>query len=92
MKAAFLSLLGLMGLLTLTVCLAYVPLGPGNLILALGISGTKALLIALVFMELRREEPLVRLAAMLGVVWLGILLILLLVDYASRLPGLLLGK
>jgi cytochrome c oxidase subunit 4 len=86
-----LPFLGLLVLLTLTACGAYLPLGSGNLILALSIAFTKTFLVLLFFMELRKEDTLIRLAACVGLLWLTILLMLALADSFSRFPGRLLG-
>lgn len=74
----------LMLLLTLTTALAFVPLGTGNLFVALGIAVTKALLVLLVFMELRASSGLVRVFAAAGFVWLMIMIGLTSADYIHR--------
>jgi cytochrome c oxidase subunit 4 len=71
-------------LLVVTVAASYVNLGPFNVVVAIGIATAKAVLIVLYFMHVRYSPPLVRLAAVAGFVWLGILLVLLLADYAAR--------
>jgi cytochrome c oxidase subunit 4 len=71
-------------LLALTVAASYVDVGAMNVIIALSIATTKAVLIVLYFMHVRYGPPLVRLAAVGGFVWLGIMLVLLLADYAAR--------
>ena len=58
--ALLLSWLGLLALLTLTVILAYQPLGSLNLPIALSIATAKSLIVALVFMELRERRGLLR--------------------------------
>jgi len=74
----------LLGLLALTWGIGYVNFGPFNLILALGISIAKAILIMLFFMHIKGSSRLFHLAAMAGVLWLFILLALTLSDYMSR--------
>jgi cytochrome c oxidase subunit IV len=74
----------LMFLLALTWCIGYVDLGLFNLIIALAISITKALLVALFFMHIKGSSRLLRLAATAGVIWLLILLSLTLSDYFTR--------
>lgn len=82
---AYLSVyLGLLVLLGLTVSLAFVPLGIGNLAVALGIAFVKAGLIAIFFMHLRRDSGLVRLVAIAGLLWLSLLFGLSLADYLTR--------
>lgn len=76
--------LGLLGLLALTVTMAYVPLGTANAVAALGIGITKATLVAAIFMELRHRDALTLLFASAGLFWLGILLWLGLMDFLTR--------
>ena len=66
--------LGLLALLTLTVCMAYVPLGIANTPIALAIAIAKMLLIAAVFMELRSRSGLTIAFAAAGLFWLGIMM------------------
>lgn len=81
----------LLVLTALTIGLAQVPLGPWNLILALGIATAKAVLIAAFFMELKLADPLHRVAAGVALVWLAILIFGTLDDVLTRgwlaLPG-----
>jgi len=51
---------------------------------ALGIASGKALLIALYFMHVRWEKGILRLAAAGGLLWLALLLLGTLDDYATR--------
>ena len=44
----------------------------------------KASLVAWVFMKLRKEHPLIRLVAVVGVIWLGILAGLSATDFIAR--------
>lgn len=74
----------LMVLLALTTGLAFVPLGTANLFVALGIAVTKALLVLLVFMELKASSGLVRVFAAAGFVWLMIMIGLTSADYIHR--------
>ena len=74
----------LLALLALTWTIAYVDLGPFNLIIVLAIAITKALLIALFFMHIKGGSRVLRLAAVAGVMWLLILISLTLTDYISR--------
>jgi cytochrome c oxidase subunit 4 len=73
----------LLGLLALTVVLAFVDLGPINAIAATGISAAKAALILLFFMDVRRG-PLIPIAAAAGFFWLAVLFALSLSDYLTR--------
>lgn len=80
----FLTWLGLLAFLALTVASSYVPMGMWNSVANLAISCAKGLLIALFFMELRTAGALVRIAALVGVVWLGILFGLSWSDFGTR--------
>lgn len=79
----------LLVLLALTAALARVNLGGGNVAIALVIALFKAGLIVTWFMNLRHAPPVMRLAALAAIFWLGILLVLALGDYVSRgwVPG-----
>ena len=74
----------LMLLLALSWGVGYCDLGLFNLVIALGISVTKALLVALIFMHLKGTSGVVRIAASAGIIWLLIMLGLTLGDYFSR--------
>jgi len=76
--------IGLLVLLALTTGSAFLPLGRMNLALNLLIALAKALLVALVFMQLARDTPVVRAAALAG--WFTLLLLasLALLDFAAR--------
>lgn len=71
-------------LLALTWSVGYVNLGLFNLIVALAISITKALIVVLFFMHIKGSSPLLHLAATVGVIWLLIMLGLTLSDYFTR--------
>ena len=74
----------LLALLAATWMIAYVDLGPFNLIAALAIAITKAIIIALFFMHIGGSSRVLHLAAVAGVAWLLILISLTLSDYFSR--------
>jgi cytochrome c oxidase subunit 4 len=73
-----------MSLLALTLGLAYVPLGHVNWAVGLAIAVTKALLVLIVFMELREGPSLKWAFAGAGFFWLAILFFLSATDYATR--------
>jgi cytochrome c oxidase subunit 4 len=75
---------GLMLLLALTWSIGYINLGLFNLVIALGIAISKALLVALFFMHIKGSNSLLRLAATAGVIWFLIMLSLTLTDYFTR--------
>ena len=74
----------LLALLALTWAIAYVDLGPFNLIVALAAAITKAIVIALFFMHIKGSSRLLHLAAVAGVTWLLFLISLTLGDYFTR--------
>jgi cytochrome c oxidase subunit 4 len=90
-KLHFRSFIALLALLAATFALAHVKLGAVGLAVALAIAAAKAGIVLLYFMQLRRADGMHRIAAALGVFWLGILMSLTLSDYVSRdwlgLPG-----
>jgi cytochrome c oxidase subunit IV len=67
-----------------TVWAAFADLGRLNLAVALGIATLKASLVVLYFMHVRYNPRLIWLALALAVSWLGMLVISVLTDYASR--------
>ena len=67
-----------------TVAAAYVPLGRLNALAAVTIACLKAALVVLIFMHVRYAPRLTWIVVASGLVWLGILLTLVQVDYASR--------
>jgi cytochrome c oxidase subunit 4 len=79
------SWLGLLALLALTVTMAYLPLGAFNIVVALGIGATKALIVAAFFMELRYRGARLLVFAAAGLFWLGILFWLGLMDFLTRM-------
>ncbi len=83
-RALLLSWLGLLALLGLTVWGAYQPLGALNPVLALTIALTKSLVVAAIFMELRRSDAMTIIFASAGFFWLGIMLWLALADFLTR--------
>jgi len=80
-----LALLALMlALLALSWAIAYVDLGPFNLIVALAVAIAKAIVIALFFMHIKGSSRLLHFAAVAGIIWLLFLISLTLGDYISR--------
>lgn len=75
----------LMCLLALTLVLAYVPMGLLTPTAGVAIAFVKAGLVVMLFMELVRSRPLIRLAAAAGLVFLTVLFALTLADVLSRL-------
>ena len=83
-RAPLLAGIALGGLLALTCSLAYVPMGRGNLPVSLVIAATKAALVAALFMRLAEPNPLNRLAAVAGPIWVFVMFVLIGADYFTR--------
>ncbi len=83
-RVLIVSWLALLALLSVTIILAYQPLGAFNLLLALLIATLKALIVGIVFMELRQGSGLVIAFAAAGFFWLGIFLWLAGNDFLTR--------
>jgi cytochrome c oxidase subunit 4 len=76
--------IALLVLLALTAGSAFIPMGRLNLTVNLAIALAKALLVALFFMHLRDGTPMVRITALVGLLWLAMLALLSLPDYLAR--------
>ena len=74
----------LMGLLVLTIAVAYVDLGPFGVPVALTIATVKAVLILLYFMHVRYSNKLVWIFSAATIYWLLILLALSFNDFWAR--------
>ena len=74
----------LFALLALTVGLAFVDMGPFNIVVAMTIAFVKALLVVLFFMHVKYSSKLVMLFAAAGVFWLAILFMFTLSDFLTR--------
>lgn len=82
----------LMFLLALTVGVSLLPLGIWGVVTGLLIAAIKAFLVIWFFMELRNSPPLVRLVAAAGMLWVGLLMVLIFGDYLTRGTIHVLGK
>ena len=80
----FFTWLALMAFLGLTLASSYIPMGPWNTVVNMGISCGKGILIALFFMHLVRAGALLRIASITALVFLAILFGLSSADYATR--------
>ena len=76
--------LALMVLTTATVVVAMFDFGALNTVVAMAVAGTKAFLVMYIFMELRHASQVTRMAALSGIVFLAIMLIMIGQDYAAR--------
>jgi cytochrome c oxidase subunit 4 len=74
----------LLVLLALTIAASFAPLGRMLPFVSYGIAIAKAALVVWIFMELKIRDGLQRIALGLGVVWLGILFVLLFADTLTR--------
>ena len=70
--------------LVATVAVSFVPLGSWNLVVALSIAFTKAILVVLIFMHVLNSPRLTWIAVFAGLIWLAIMLSLMMADYATR--------
>jgi cytochrome c oxidase subunit 4 len=77
-------LVTLLFLTILTTLVAYVDLGYFSTVIALAIACTKMLLVAMFFMHIRHSTKLTKLVVVAGLLWLAILLLLTLTDFATR--------
>ncbi len=77
---------GLMLLLGATLGGAYLQLGPWNVALGLGIAATKAALVMIIFMQLRRPNPLLRLASFAALLFVAFMFLLTYADVLRRAP------
>jgi cytochrome c oxidase subunit 4 len=70
-----------------TIGVAHLPMpNTLHLIVGLGIASAKATLVALIFMHLLYSNRILLLVGLSGLFWLGILLVLTLADYVTRVP------
>lgn len=76
--------IALLALLALTAGSALLPLGAFNAVSNFAIAAVKAALVLVFFMHLGRGDAAVRIAAAAGVLWLGFLVALSLVDFLGR--------
>ena len=77
-------LVALLILTGVTTGVAYINLGAMSTVVALSIAVCKMLLVALFFMHMRHSDKLTKLVVAGGLMWLGILLLLTLTDFATR--------
>jgi cytochrome c oxidase subunit 4 len=76
--------LALMVFTITTVAVAFVNLGPFNIVVALAIASIKAVLVILFFMHMRYSPKRTQLVLVCGFFWLAIMLTLTLADYRTR--------
>ena len=71
-------------LLGATVGLAFIPLGPIHIVVAVGIAFAKAILIVLFFMHVKYKAKLMWVYVGAGFFWLAIMFAITLGDYLTR--------
>ncbi|MBI0534954.1 hypothetical protein D9599_05130, partial [Roseomonas sp. KE2513] len=76
----------LVTLVAATLVLAYLPLGRWNTPVSLGIGAAKAVIITVFFMNLRRPDPLLRLAGAASLLWIAFMFTLTFADLLTRAP------
>ena len=81
----FMVYAALLVLLVVTYLVSKIELGPFNIVVAMTIAVIKMVLIVLFFMHIRWSSLMVRYFAGAALFWLGILFVLTLNDYFSRL-------
>jgi cytochrome c oxidase subunit IV len=78
--------IALLGLTGITAAVAFVDLGPLNVVVALVIATVKALLVVLFFMHVKyTSEKLTKIVIVSAIFWLFLLLALSMADYTTRL-------
>ncbi|MBD0370419.1 MAG: cytochrome C oxidase subunit IV family protein [Pyrinomonadaceae bacterium] len=82
----FLIFGALMVLTVLTYWVALYDFGALNVVIALAVAVTKALLVVLFFMHVRYSTRLTKIVVISGFFWLALLIVLTLSDYFTR-PG-----
>jgi cytochrome c oxidase subunit 4 len=83
-RATSVTLLALLGLTAASFALSYAHLGALSIPVALAIAAVKAALVITVFMELAVEKFTVKLSFVIGVVFVGLLIALMMADVATR--------
>ena len=74
----------LMALLVLTVGVAFINLGPVNIVVAMTVAIVKATLVVLFFMHVRYSSRLTQIFVVAAFLWLGIMFVFTFADYATR--------
>jgi cytochrome c oxidase subunit 4 len=83
-RTYYLIFLTLMVCTAITVAVAFVDLGPMNVVVAMTIAVLKATLVVLFFMHVKYSTRLTWAVVIGSVFWLGILLALTMTDYLTR--------
>ncbi|HVY19843.1 MAG TPA: cytochrome C oxidase subunit IV family protein [Bauldia sp.] len=83
-RSAIFTWLGLLLLLAVTAATSRFDLGWGNVTINFAIAVAKAALILIVFMRLKANAVVLRLAAATTILWVAIMYVLTFADYANR--------
>jgi cytochrome c oxidase subunit 4 len=83
-KTYFAVFIALLVLTVTTAVVAFVDLGPFNIVVALTIAFIKAVLVILYFMHVKQSSNVVKVTVGAGFFWLAIMITYSLSDYASR--------
>jgi cytochrome c oxidase subunit 4 len=67
-----------------TLGVAYIDLGPWNIVVALAIAFTKMSLVVLFFMHVKQQTNLTKIFVVAGFLFLGILIFMAMTDYGTR--------
>ncbi|HEY2816990.1 MAG TPA: cytochrome C oxidase subunit IV family protein [Casimicrobiaceae bacterium] len=76
--------IALLALLAMTCGSAYIPMGTFNVVVNFAVASVKALIVAFVFMQLRKDHAMVWIVAAAGLLWLAMLAGLSGADFATR--------
>ena len=83
-RGLFFNLLALLVLAGLSLALRFAHLGNLGMPVAMGIALVKAVLVAMIFMELAFERPSIRFAFAAGLVMIAVMLSLMIADVVTR--------
>jgi cytochrome c oxidase subunit 4 len=83
-KTYFAVFIALLVLTVTTAVVAFVDLGPFNILVALTIAFIKAYLVIMYFMHVKQSSNVVKVTVGAGFFWLAIMITYSLSDYASR--------
>ena len=84
LRSYALTWLALLALLAITAASSFFDLGRLNLAINMAVALAKALLVVFVFMHVRRGTPMIRVFAVAGLLWLGLLVTLSFTDFIAR--------
>jgi cytochrome c oxidase subunit 4 len=84
LRTYYLIFLTLMAFTGITVAVAFVDLGPMNVVVAMTIAVLKATLVVLFFMHVKYSTKLTWAVVIGSVFWLGILIVMTSTDYLTR--------